>query len=183
MQALRQQLLAGTAFPGDQHGGVGLRVALRQAHGGPEGRRRADDLLEAVARSELARPCLAADAPVGALDGVALLAGDDHAVRLAVLDDRRQVGGQGLGADPDQLVFLTLAAAQDGGGIEVGDDLADRSATGPLRGSLQQGGHPRVDGLHPSLGVEGDHPVAQVAQHGVEALLLEQALRPAAADG
>ncbi|MCY1421671.1 hypothetical protein D9M71_373350 [compost metagenome] len=37
--------------------------------------------------------------------------------------------------------------------------------------------------MHQPRGIDGDHPVGQVAQHGIQALLLDLRLAPAAADG
>ncbi|MNN24500.1 hypothetical protein D3C81_1379350 [compost metagenome] len=145
VQALREQLLAGAAFPGDQHGGVGLGIELRQMHGFPEGWCVPQDLLEAVARGEMARPRQAANVPVGALDGIGFPAGDDHAVGLAVFDNRRQVGGQGFRADPDQLVLLAFAAAWQCCRFQRRHDFTEWPSAGPVRGNLEQGGHPGIE--------------------------------------
>ena len=73
MDRLREQLLAGAAFTGDENGRIGPRITFRSAQGALEGGAVSQDLLEAVAGGELTDAPLGANVAVGLLDGIGVL--------------------------------------------------------------------------------------------------------------
>ncbi|MNE86754.1 hypothetical protein D3C80_1838840 [compost metagenome] len=109
MHALGEQFLAGTALAGDQNRRIGLGVTLGEAEQCPKGGGITEDLFKTITCGKLAGAYLGANASVGALDDIGFLAGNDHAIRLALLHDGGDVGRQGFTADLDHPVLFTLA--------------------------------------------------------------------------
>ena len=172
MDALREQLLAGTRFAADQHRAVGAGKHLCQLDAIADGTAVAEDIAETITCEKLAGAALVAQFAVGTLDVAGIEKGQHRAGLLSLLDNRHAVDHQRA---PRQLLHLLqrrIAAGQHGIQRQFRRQLLDRLIQRPVGRYSQQPLHCRVQRLNPARHVHRHHAFGQAVQDIADAFAL-----------
>ncbi|VVE04435.1 hypothetical protein PNO31109_02287 [Pandoraea nosoerga] len=170
VNALREQFLAGAALAVHEHRGIGLRVTARKRADVRDGGGVADQIVEPVARHEVARAMARAQRTVHARERLRVLAGEQCARERALVEQRDTVDDPGLARHRhDRLEFgaRTLERAPD---VERRCDGIERATDRVGYRHAEHASHRRIDRLDPPVQIHRRHTLVQVSQHRVEPL-------------
>ena len=166
MDALGKELLAGSGFSPDQHGGVGARIFARHRDCFLQGSALAQDVLKAVFGGQALFMQFQADFFLAVHQGIHILEGSHGAHRAAVDQNGHPVDVHHRPVDVQQLIQLDPAALQRVPQICVGQDQFHGLSQGAFFRGAQQALGLLVQNIDFSVFVDGKHRIVGIVQHG-----------------